>query len=417
MRELYQFLRIPLTFLPCPGLVISQWRADTVTDYFFVSDFFNHSTLYSNIVKRFTVNQVVLVQKFSTIILGGLVVFFLVQCVSAFTVSSINITPMGDLNPNDPVTVSYSVYAASGVAFPSFDDLQFITELDDPRWSYAIGVNGIENERPVTGGRTLTISGFELAYRNQDGVIVKASLQGRVPLSSLLGTNKTLIKIQELDSRGNVIPYSVVKVEHLIGQPTPTPTPSFGRISVASNPAGATIYLDNAIKGLTPLTVDSVPNGNHIVVLRLDGYQDSLKNVMVTADTQSLNAVLIPTTTPATTRTTATGTQSPAQTSSPQVTGSGSLLVTTTPPGAQVYVDGSMKGISPTTIPGLSPGPHAIILKMEGYQDLTTSITVTTGQTSEYSTGLFRNAKTPGFEALGAVLSLGVLFVMGRIRH
>jgi hypothetical protein len=151
-------------------------------------------------------NQVVLVQRFSKLILGGLVLFFLVQGVSAFTVSSINITPSGNVNPDDPVTVSYTVYAASGVAFPSYDDLQFITELDDPRWSYSISVNGIENIKPVVGGRILTISGFELAYRNQDEVIVKASLQGRVPLSSPLGTNKTLIKIQELDSRGNVIP-------------------------------------------------------------------------------------------------------------------------------------------------------------------------------------------------------------------
>ncbi|MCX6685142.1 MAG: PEGA domain-containing protein, partial [Methanoregula sp.] len=139
--------------------------------------------------------------------------------------------------------------------------------------------------------------------------------------------------------------------------------------------------------------------------------------VVVTADTQTLNAVLIPTTMPATTRTTAIEARSPAQTTSPQITGSGSLLVTTTPPGAQVYVDGGIKGITPTTIPGLSPGAHSIVLKMEGYQDLTTSITITTGQTSEYSTGLSRNAKTPGFEVIAAILSLGVLFVMGRIRH
>jgi hypothetical protein len=360
---------------------------------------------------------VVVVQRFSKLLLGGLVVFFLVQAVSAFIVSPINITPSGIMNPGDQVTASYTVYAASGVAFPSYDDLQFITELEDPSWSYSISVNSIENVRPVTGGRTLTISGFELAYKNQDEVIVKASLQGRVPLSSPRGTNKTIIKIQELDSRGNVIPYSVVNVDHLIGQPTPTPTPSFGRISVVSNPSGATIYLDNAIKGLTPLTLDNVPNGNHGVVLRLDGYQDLLKNIVVTADSQTLNAVLIPTTTPATTRTTASGTGSPEQTTSQQSTGSGSLSVTTSPPGAQVYVDGGMKGITPTTIPGLSSGAHSIVLKMEGYQDITTSITITTGQVSEYSTGLSSNAKTPGFEGIAAVLSLGVLFVIGRRGH
>jgi len=91
--------------------------------------------------------------------------------------------------------------------------------------------------------------------------------------------------------------------------------------------------------------------------------------------------------------------------------------VTTSPPGAQVYVDGGIKGITPTTIPGLSPGAHSIVLKMEGYQDLLTSTTISSGQTSEYSTGLSRNAKTPGFEAIAALMSLGVLFVIGRVRH
>lgn len=367
-------------------------------------------------MKGIILNQVVSVKRFSQVLFGGLIVFFLVQTASAFTVSSINITPEGILNPNDPVTVSYTVYAASGVAFPSYDDLQFITELEDPRWSYVISINGIENIRPVVGGRTLTINGFELAYRNQDEVIVRASLQGRVPLSSLPGTNKLFIKIQELDSRGNVIPYSVVNIEHLIGHPTPTPTPSFGRISVASSPSGATIYLDNAIKGLTPLTLDSVPNGNHIVVVRLDGYQDLIKNVVVTADTQTVNALLIPTTTPPTSQATTTTTRLPEQTPSLPVMGSGSLSVTTNPAGAQVYVDGGMKGITPTMIPGLSPGAHSIVLKMEGYQDLSTSIIITTGQISEYSTGLAKTAKTPGFEGIAAVLSLAILFVTGKIR-
>jgi spore coat protein U-like protein len=50
---------------------------------------------------------------------------------------------------------------------------------------------------------------------------------------------------------------------------------------------------------------------------------------------------------------------------------------------------------------------------MDGFQDLTTTITITTGQTAEYTTGLSRNAKTPGFEVLAALLSLG-MFVLAR---
>jgi hypothetical protein len=67
---------------------------------------------------------------------------FIVFGASAFMVSPVSVDPSGVLNPGDPVNVSYTVYAATGTAFPSFDDLQFVTELDNPRWTYSIIVNG-----------------------------------------------------------------------------------------------------------------------------------------------------------------------------------------------------------------------------------------------------------------------------------
>jgi hypothetical protein len=356
---------------------------------------------------------VVQVRYVSYVVLSCLLIV-LVQGVSAFTVSSISVNPSGTLNPGDPVNISYTVYAASGAAFPSYDDLQFVTELNDPAWTYTIAVNGVKNSRPVEGGRVLTISGFELGYRNQDEVIVTVSLTALVPAGSALGANKTLVRIQELDARGYVIPYSVVEINHLIGQPTPTPTPSFGTLSVASTPPVADVYLDNAYKGLTQVSINAIPNGNHVLLIKLDGYQDYSRTVVVMGDTQTITAALVPKPTPTTMATapvqpTGTGTL-------PQGTpagGFGSLAVTTSPPGAQVYVDSALKGITPTTIPGLSSGTHTIILKMDGFQDLTTTITITTGQTAEYTTGLSRNAKTPGFEVLAALLSLG-MFVLAR---
>jgi len=341
----------------------------------------------------------------------------LVQGVSAFTVSSISVNPSGTLNPGDPVNISYTVYAASGAAFPSYDDLQFVTELNDPIWTYTIAVNGVKNSRPVEGGRVLTISGFELGYRNQDEVIVTVSLTALVPAGSALGANKTLVRIQELDARGYVIPYSVVEINHLIGQPTPTPTPSFGTLSVASTPPGADVYIDNAYKGLTQVSINAIPNGNHVLLIKLDGYQDYSRTVVVMGDTQTITAALVPTPSPTTTATTPV--QPTGTGTLPQGTpagGFGSLAVTTSPPGAQVYVDSALKGITPTTIPGLSSGTHAIILKMDGFQDLATTITITTGQTAEYTTGLSRNAKTPGFEVLAALFSLGMLVLARRIR-
>ncbi|MEI7857724.1 MAG: PEGA domain-containing protein [Methanomicrobiales archaeon] len=313
------------------------------------------------------------------------------------------------------------VYVASGTAFPSYDDLEFITTLNDPVWSYSILVNGVENARPSDIGRILKIAGFELGYRNQDEVMVKVLLKGTIAPSSAPGETKTLVKIQELDARGYAIPNTIVTIDHLIGAPTPLPTLAFCSISVATSPPGANVYLDNVYKGFTPLTLDAVPNGNHVVVLRLDGYEEVSRTIVVIGDLQPVNADLsakITQTPTAATSAGATGTvtMKPGQTVAVTVPGSGSLSVTTSPPGALVYIDGVMKGVSPSTIPGLSPGVHSITLMLTGYSDLKTTITVDSGTTSEYITGLSPVQKTPGFELLLALLSLCGIMVIRKCR-
>jgi hypothetical protein len=102
------------------------------------------------------------------------------------------------------------------------------------------------------------------------------------------------------------VPTAQVNVEVLAIAPTPTPIPtqSIGSIVVQSSPTGASIFLDNAIKGITPLTIQSIPNGAHVVLLRLNGYQDSSNSINVQGGTQTINPTLAPigiTTTGATT--------------------------------------------------------------------------------------------------------------------
>ncbi len=91
-------------------------------------------------------------QSIPKLVLWYLGIVFLVSGVSAFTVTGVTVDPSGTLDPGDAVNVSYTVYAASGAAFPSYDDLQFISGLDDPSWLYSIFVNGVENARPLVGG-------------------------------------------------------------------------------------------------------------------------------------------------------------------------------------------------------------------------------------------------------------------------
>jgi hypothetical protein len=360
-------------------------------------------------------------QNFSKLVFWGLGIMFLVSGVSAFTVTGVTINPPGTLEPGDAVNVSYTVYAASGTAFPSYDDLQFISGLDDTAWSYFIVVNGVENARPVVGGRIVTISGFELAYRNQDEVMVKVSLRGRIPLTSAAGSTKNLVTVQELDARGYTINSTIVTVSHLIGTPTPTPTPSVGSISVTSLPSGANIYLDNAYKGLSPLTIDAVPNGNHVIVLRLDGYEDSSRTISINGNSLTVSIPLnpLPAPTPTATSTlqpTAAMTIQPGQTTPVPSGEYGALSITTSPPGATVYIDGEIKGVTPATIPGIAAGRHSVLLNLTGYTPLNITITVNAGKTAEYSTGLSVPEKTPGFAVIGAVFSLAVFLAYRKIR-
>jgi len=53
-----------------------------------------------------------------------------------------------------------------------------------------------------------------------------------------------------------------------------SPTTGTGGLLVSSTPAQANIFIDNKFVGLTPLTLHDLPEGNHVVTLQLDGYEE-----------------------------------------------------------------------------------------------------------------------------------------------
>ena len=93
---------------------------------------------------------------------GTVLILFLIVCIQAvsasMTVESVTIDPSGSLTPGTPATVQFKIDASS---FPSGGEIRLFTDLDSPKWTYTVIVNGVENIRPVEGGRTLAISGFE----------------------------------------------------------------------------------------------------------------------------------------------------------------------------------------------------------------------------------------------------------------
>jgi len=107
----------------------------------------------------------------------------------------------------------------------------------------------------------------------------------------------------QLDATGRQINQTNVKMFTLMAPvvtPTPVPTPSTGNIVISSSPPDATVYVDNVIKGITPLKINEA-NGEYVVKVRLYGYQEYTTTVTVEGKDVSINSVLIPVTTVATT--------------------------------------------------------------------------------------------------------------------
>ena len=128
------------------------------------------------------------------VILAVIALFLCIPAVSAFTVEGMTIDPSGALTPNTPVTVSYKVgFSASGDnTFPSGGDLTMTTELTNPKWTYTLILDGVENPRNPVGGKTLDLSGFELSYPSKVDESIRVTLEGTAPTVDTT-TNKILV--------------------------------------------------------------------------------------------------------------------------------------------------------------------------------------------------------------------------------
>jgi hypothetical protein len=66
----------------------------------------------------------------------------------------------------------------------------------------------------------------------------------------------------------------------------------------------------------------------------------------------------------------------------PEETTTGSLDISSTPPGSEIYVDGVYKGISPMILSDVTAGSHMLELRYPGYTSLKKSVEIKAGTTS-----------------------------------
>jgi hypothetical protein len=196
-------------------------------------------------------------------------------------------------------------------------------------------------------------------------------------------------------------------------------------VVIESKPANAVIYIDGNNAGVTPVTIDSVKTGKHLVEVKLDGYEMWSKEINVEAKKKtSLTAELTtkygiislssePTnakifidgievgTTPASLESVLHGThlvevrmdgysvlekrvnvepgKETVLTAKLQVN-TGSVSIKSQPKSAKIYLDGKHVGITPESITSINPGIHEIKVEMENYDVWTDTINIETGK-------------------------------------
>ena len=171
---------------------------------------------------------------------------------------------------------------------------------------------------------------------------------------------------------------------------TLNPVPLDGNIQVISHPSGAVVTLDGGSWQYTPATFMSVTAGtSHTIQVTMSGYQPyGTSAYAIAGQTVTVNAYLVPT---------------PPQ---PQT---GSLTIATSPPGADIYVDGNYIAESPNVVTNLAPGSHILRLYKAGYDEYLAPVTVIGGRqtpvsfafsSQQRSVGSIEVASTPAGSAI-----------------
>ena len=144
-----------------------------------------------------------------------------------------------------------------------------------------------------------------------------------------------------------------------------------GQLAIDSTPQGAQVQIDGKIdpSWITPFTLSGLGAGQHSVTVSKAGYSSDTRTVDVASGSKAFVAARL-------TQLVAT------------------LAVSSTPAGANIYIDGKNSGkVTPAQVP-VDQGQHVILVRKSGFIDETTSAQLTLGQTTNYS---------PTLRALGNV--------------
>jgi hypothetical protein len=163
-----------------------------------------------------------------------------------------------------------------------------VTQLDIPLTRYTVPESGFIHVTSDPAGASVFLDGvFQGTTQAGDPLDMTGILPGEHTLTL------TLENYREYVTRIMVTAGETTQVNAVL-----SPSPSIGEsgiLQVISDPVGANVFIDDSCRGLTPLTLLSVPGGPHTIRLTLPGYRDhTLTYNQSSGGTSHIEVVLTP---------------------------------------------------------------------------------------------------------------------------
>ncbi|MDD3159588.1 MAG: PEGA domain-containing protein [Candidatus ainarchaeum sp.] len=231
---------------------------------------------------------------------------------------------------------------------------------------------------------------------NNSDVYIDGRMYGETPLKiSNLYTGQHDIRISHVGYEDYVNKITIQKnyttpLNVVLNQST-----TKGDILLNCNQKGASVYVGETYKGITSeygLDITQLTAGDYSVRVSKSGFEDYYATVSVYNNkTTKLDVSLVESITKPTT---------------------GSLYVTSTPSGADVYVNNEYKGLTPIILNQLSDGYYSVKLMMPNYQDAVATYTVYAGKTTDVDLTLNENVNPTPVETDYVPIIVGAVIVL-----
>jgi len=299
-----------------------------------------------------------------------------------------------------------------------------------------------ETECAVKMGKVLNVKKMIVGGLGKIGTAYRLSLRVVDVETAVIeaeDAESQMIKEEEMETK--LVPPLVDRICPKIGtvQISELPAPSkgpVGGLKVTSEPPGASVFVDGENRGPAPLELAELTEGKHQVFIYKEGFQSVQQEVVVTANTVNnlvsklkalTNGVRI-TTSPVGAKVILSGVDRGIASSSGLLISDlplgeakvevskegyetyrsvvvvnpgaiteyqiklvdfpGGLVVTSTPSGAKVNLDGIEKGKTPIIVKDVKMGSHTLKLNMDDFQDATQNVVVEPGKSKAVDVAL-----------------------------